>query len=518
MKKAYAIQAVGLKGTVVTVEVDLFRGFHTFSIVGLPDKAVEESRDRVSSAIKSTGFPSPKSRGQEKVVISLAPADLKKEGPLFDLAIAVGYLLAADEIRCNTDGKIFLGELSLGGELRPIRGALLLARAARDAGFQEIYLPKENAREAALLPGIGVFGARTLKDIVSHINEKTLDAETRRKTGITEEKISLQEQTPLEQSLDADALDFSFIKGQAGAKRGLEIAAAGGHNIAFYGPPGTGKTLLAKALAGILPPLSFEEALEVTSIHSLAGKLERDLITVPPFRAPHHTSSHIAVVGGGTVPKPGEITLAHRGVLFLDEFPEFDKRVVESLREPLESGVIHISRARGSEVFPARCILVAALNPCPCGFYGDTIKECVCGPSQLLKYQRKLSGPIMDRIDMWVSVPRIAHEKLSEKGGASGESASVRQRVATAREAQTRRFGGHSLLRTNADIGVKDIERYIELSDAVHGILNESAKKLDLSARAYHRVMKLARTIADLEGSLDIAEAHMLEALQYRPK
>ncbi|MBI3075095.1 MAG: YifB family Mg chelatase-like AAA ATPase, partial [Parcubacteria group bacterium] len=407
LAKVFSAQISGLKTQIITVEVDVFRGFHSFSVVGLPDKAVEESRDRISSAIKSVGFGSPKSEGQQKIVVSLAPADLKKEGPLFDLPMALAYLNAVKAIRFSPEGRLFLGELSLGGELQPLKGALLLSQGARDAGFKELYVPFENAREAALIDGISVFGVHDLKEIVAHINERRLEPELAIALALPKKKLKPFPQTPFEATRKESALSLIDVRGQETAKRGLEIAAAGGHNIAFFGPPGTGKTLLAKAFASILPPLSFAEALEVTGIHSTVRHLKGELVTFPPFRAPHHTSSHVAVIGGGTYPKPGEATLAHRGVLFLDEFPEFDKRVIESLREPLESGEVSISRARGSERLPAEFILIAAMNPCPCGFLNDPRKECACSPSQVAKYKRKISGPIIDRIDMWIEVPRI---------------------------------------------------------------------------------------------------------------
>lgn len=522
MRIIYSGQVVGLTPHIVSVEVDLFRGFHTFSIVGLPDKAVEESKDRVSSAIKSAGFDSPKSKGQQKVIVSLAPADLKKEGPIFDLAIALGYLLAKEEIRFNPEKKLFLGELSLGGELRGVRGALPLVEKAKREGFKEVYLPKENADEASYIDDIFIFGVSNLAQIISHLNTKKLDEKI--ETKLKKEKpLSPFPKRVFEPSVEhnSDIIHFEDIRGQEGAKRGLEIAAAGGHNIAFFGPPGTGKTLLAKSLISILPPLSLEHALEVIGIYSTVGREGGELVSAPPFRSPHHTSSYVSIVGGGTFPKPGEITLSHRGVLFLDEFPEFDRRVVESLREPLEEGIISVARAKGAEIFPAQFILVAAFNPCPCGYWGDKKKECICTPSQLVKYNRKISGPIIDRIDMWISVPRIEHEKLSrsardDDGVDRRESERARARIEKARELQARRFRNEKQL--NAHVGVKEINSHIPLNDSVKELLVQSAKKLDLSARSYHRVIKLSRTIADLDSSEAIKEIHLLEALQYRPK
>ncbi len=509
--KTYAAQTVGLGAHIIDVEVDLSKGLHAFAIVGLPDKGVEESRDRVSAAIKNSGFTSPKSQNQ-KVVVSLAPADIKKEGPAFDVAIALAYLTAHDDIRFDPTGRLFLGELSLDGNLRKINGILPITRAAKAQGFREIFLPQENAREAALVSGIVIYGASKLTDIINHINAKETKA-----TQAPLRKLLPQPKTDMPAETYSIEIDIADIKGQETAKRGLEIAAAGGHNIAMYGPPGTGKTMLAKAFGALLPPLSFEEILEITSIHSVAGTLKKDIVTRHPVRAPHHTASYVSIVGGGTVPKPGEITLAHRGVLFLDEFPEFDKKVIETLREPLEEGEINISRAKGTRAFPANFILIAAMNPCPCGNAGSKTKECICKPQDLARYERKISGPIIDRIDMWVEVSEIDYDKLSRTTHAP-ETPNIRKRVHAAREKQQRRFAHLADARTNSDMNAKDIEALIPLSSAIKEILNTSAKKLGLSARAYHRVIKLARTIADLEESEEVLVPHVLEALQYRPK
>src|SRR3989344_4852608 len=366
--KVYSAQVNLLSGVIVTVEVDLSRGLHAFNVVGLPDKAVDESKDRVSGAIKNSGYKSPKASNQ-KIVVSLSPADLKKEGPFFDLPIALSYMLAAGDIKFNPEKKIFLGELGLDGTLRRIRGALPLAEAAKKHGFQEIYLPKENAEEAALVEGIKIFGAESLEEVVDHIDE--LQNKLKEKTNTKNRTISLQPKTKINYTKEMKGGDFADIRSQEGAKRGLEIAAAGGHNIAMYGPPGTGKTMLARVFSGLLPDLSTEEVLEITGIHSVAGNIRGELVCFPPFRAPHHTSSYVSIVGGGTYPKPGEVTLAHRGVLFLDEFPEFERRVIESLRQPLEDNIVSISRAKGSAIFPSNFILVAAMNPCPCGNSGS---------------------------------------------------------------------------------------------------------------------------------------------------
>jgi len=516
--KVYSAQVNLLRGAIVTIEVDLSKGLHAFSVVGLPDKAVDESKDRVSGAIKNSGFKSPKAKNQ-KIIVSLSPADLKKEGPFFDLAIAIAYLKAASEIKFNSEKKIFLGELGLDGTLRSIRGALPLVQEAKRMGYEEIYLPKENAVEAALVEGIKIFGASSLEEVIEHIDE--LNSELKESPEHKQRKISVQPQTKISYKKDAREIkggDFADIRGQEGAKRGLEIAAAGGHNIAMYGPPGTGKTMLARVFSGLLPNLSTEEVLEITGIHSVAGSLRDELVCFPPFRAPHHTSSYVSLIGGGTYPKPGEVTLAHRGVLFLDEFPEFDKKVLESLRQPLEDNIVSISRAKGSAIFPSNFILVAAMNPCPCGNAGNKQKACICKPSDLDRYKRKLSGPIMDRIDLWVSVGNVDYKKLGGEG--TGEkSEKIKERVIKARENQKNRFKKFGRnVSTNSEMNVKDLGSMVKLTKEVRDLLDDSAERLALSARAYHRVIKIARTIADLENSEDVQANHILEAIQYRPK
>ncbi len=510
--KLYAIQPTLSGGHKITIEADLTKGLHAFTIVGLPDKAVEEARDRVSAAIKNSGYKSPKQRNQ-KITVALAPASLKKEGPSFDLPIALCYLLATEDIRFSPEGRIFAGELALNGEVRSIRGALAIASVAKELGITEVFMPKENAREAALVSGVTIYPVSSLKEIIEHLTPNTKDAPAHA-------RITPQSQTPLESTLPKTTHhSWDDIRGQEGAKRGLMIAAAGGHNIAMWGPPGTGKTMLAKAFTELLPPLSEAHALEVTAIHSVAGVLRGEIIVTPPMRAPHHTASYVSIIGGGTIPKPGEITLAHRGVLFVDEFPEFDKRVIESLRQPLEEGYVHVSRAKGSERFPAEFILIAAMNPCPCGYFGDTKKPCVCVPQALSRYQRKISGPIIDRIDLWIEVPRLAHETLSP--GKKNKEATLlvqfQKDVARARAHQEKRFAGTAIT-NNAKMSVHALDKFTKLDDAVATVLNESAKRLDLSPRAYHRIIKLARTIADLDESRHIKSDHILEALQYRPK
>ena len=516
--KTYSAQTVGLGAKIVDVEIDLSKGLHSFTIVGLPDKGVEESRDRVSASIKNSGFVSPKSQNQ-KVVVSLAPADLKKEGPVFDMAIALAYLLSHEDIDFDPEKKLFLGELSLDGNVRSVNGVLPIVAEAKSQKFTEIFVPKDNAEEAALVSDIIIYPVETLAEIIEHLNVKKSAKNIKEEK--TQKKIAKQPQTKiiLPENDELFAIDFAEIKGQESAKRGLEIAAAGGHNIAMYGPPGTGKTMLAKAFSHILPPLTYEEILEITSIHSVAGILKKDIITKSPVRNPHHTASYVSIVGGGVIPKPGEVTLAHHGVLFLDEFPEFDRKVIETLREPLEEGEISISRAKGTINFPANFILIAAMNPCPCGNAGSKTKDCICKPHDLARYQRKISGPIIDRIDMWVEVSQIDYEKLSNHKTELSESKGIKDRVMSARKLQKIRFdNAKRKIKTNSEMEAKDIGTLIPIDEKVKEILNMSAKKLNLSARAYHRVIKLARTIADLESDAEINVSHILEALQYRPK
>lgn len=500
--KVYSAQTELLKVTEVSVETDTSRGLHAFSIVGLPDKAVEEARDRVSAAIKNSGYDSPKSQNQ-KIVVSLAPADLKKEGTHFDLAIALSYLLAAEELVFDPEGKIFLGELSLDGKLRTIRGMLPIARFCREKGVRELFVPEGNVAEAALIDGLQIYGAKNLKEVCDHLSGEI--------------KLTPAMRTEVSPYSIVAVTDFSDVRSQERAKRGLLIAAAGGHNVAMYGPPGTGKTMLAKAFAGILPRLTFEEALEATGIHSVAGTLQETLITNPPFRAPHHTSSYVSLVGGGATPRPGEITLAHHGVLFMDEFPEFDRRVIESLRQPLEDKVIAVARAKGTANFPANVLLVAAMNPCPCGNYGFRGKPCVCTPSSLQKYRRKMSGPIMDRIDIWLEVDRILPQELSQGGEVGEESKIFRNKVEKARKTQSERFK-NTKIRKNGEMSARDLVLLVSLEKEAEKILNVAAERLGFSPRVYHRMIKVARTIADLESSETVKPSHILEAVEYRPK
>jgi magnesium chelatase family protein len=433
-------------------------------------------------------------------LVSLAPADLKKEGSIYDLPIALGYLLAEKEISFNPKEKLIFGELALDGKLRPIKGAICFSILAKEKGFSEIILPKENAKEAGLIEGIKVIGVSSLKEAIEYLEKRK---------RIEPEKVKIEN---LKENYQ---IDFAFIKGQKFAKRALEISAAGGHNVLMIGPPGTGKTLLAKAIPTILPPLSFEESLEVTKIYSIAGILpkENPLITKRPFRAPHHTTSEVALIGGGNPPRPGEITLAHRGVLFLDEFPEYHRDVLESLRQPIEEGKILILRAKHSVELPARFILVAASNPCPCGYYGNEEKECKCTISQIRNYQRKLSGPLVDRMDLLIHVPNVKYEKLV--GPDEETSEKIKERVIFAREIQKERFKKD---KTNSEMEISEIEKYCQIDSQSENLLRKYVDSGKLSVRGYHRVLKVARTIADLEGKEKISFEHLSEALSYRIK
>jgi magnesium chelatase family protein len=517
VSKTFSAQLVGLTMHVVTIEVDLSNGLHAFTVVGLGDKAVDEAKDRVAAAIKNSGYTSPKQKNQ-KVVISLAPADVRKEGTVFDLGMALGYLAASGDIDFDPEKKLFLGELSLEGELRKVSGVLPLVRGAAAQGFTEIFVPKENAKEAGLVKEVKVYAASTLDEVIGHL--------IYRKNG----QIEPAPQTIITYEERPSDIDFSLIQGQETAKRGLEIAAAGGHNIAMYGPPGTGKTMLAKAFRTILPPLTYEEILEVTGIHSMAQTLGDSFITQPPFRSPHHTASYASLVGGGPFPRPGEITLAHHGVLFLDEFPEFDRSVIDALRQPLEDYTITISRARGTLSFPAQCMFIAAMNPCPCGYGRRTGgekgegKSCSCTDRDIAWYKKKISGPIIDRIDLWVSVSKVEYAKLSafsdKKPHSNENSETIRRRIEKARAIQLARFRNQKVKdkKMNSEMNVSNIEKMIVLHKEVKDLVTKSAERLSLSGRAFHRVLKVARTIADLDMSEEIKKEHILEALQYRQR
>lgn len=503
LAKVSSCALVGLDGVLVEVEVDTSRGMPSLIIVGLPDAAVKESSERVRAAIKNSGLVFPGKR----ITINLAPADIRKAGPVYDLPIAVGVLIASEQVWPQAvEDALFIGELSLDGSVRHVNGILPVAAMARESGLRRIFVPAVDAPEAALVNGLEVIPVENLAQLAVHLQ-------------------GLRSIPPYEPDTDASrwppptyAADFAEIKGQEHVKRALEVAAAGGHNVLMVGPPGAGKTLLARSMPSILPAMTWDESLEVTKIYSIAGLLPADtpMIRHRPFRAPHHTISHAGLVGGGHWPRPGEISLAHRGVLFLDELPEFGTRTLEGLRQPLEDGVVSIARSTGTLTFPARFMLVAAMNPCPCGYYGDPVQECTCSMSTVSRYQKRISGPLLDRIDIHVEVPRVDYDKLTTDR--LGEpSQAIRARVEQAREHQRHRFEG-TPLSCNADMGPGMVRQVCRLDEAGRALVRAAMQQLQMSARAFHRILKLARTIADLAGNERIETSYLAEAIQYRPR
>lgn len=494
---------IGLNAYKIEVEVDSINSLPSISIVGLPDNAVSESKERLRSAIKNSGYTFP----QGKVVINLAPADIKKEGTHFDLPMAIGILQEEGLLTSeNIKDYAFVGELSLDGSLRGVNGVLPITTGLKESGITTVFVPEENAREAALVQGMTIYGANHLSDIVNHFTENPI-----KPTVIDIQKY-------LEDDLNEEyQYDFKDVKGQQKAKKALEIAAAGGHNILMSGTPGSGKTLMAKCFASILPPLEIEEALELTKIYSISGLLETDkpLMTKRPYRPIHHTASSIGIIGGGSNPKPGEITLAHRGVLFLDEMVEFPRTVLETLRQPLEDGKIVISRAKSSVTYPAQFMLVGAMNPCPCGFLGDTEKQCNCTEVQIQRYRSRLSGPLLDRIDLIIDIPRLTADELINITDKSEPSKDIRARVVKARKIQANRYKDEKIF-TNSELTSNMIEKYCPLDENGQNLMKMAANKYKLSGRKYSRVLKLARTIADLDGAENITTLHLSQALQYR--
>ncbi len=501
LSRIWSASLIGINAVKVGVEVDTAGGLPALVVVGLPDAAVQESKERVKTAIKNAGFVFP----MKRIVINLTPADLRKEGPSFDLPISVGILAASGQVSAELlESHLFMGEVSLDGSLRPVAGVLAIAAAAKDLGISGLVVPADNVREAAVVKGLNVYGFKHLSEVGQFLNNPSSCLPA-----------SIDGEAELRQML-SNAPDLRDVKGQSHARRALEVSAAGGHNLVFVGPPGSGKTMLARRLPGIMPPLTFEEALEVTQIHSVAGLLKDKgaLVGIRPFRSPHHSASGPSLVGGGSFPRPGEISLSHRGILFMDELTEFKRDVLEFLRQPLEDGTVTISRTRLSVSFPAQFTLVASTNPCPCGFYGDTVQACTCSPRSREQYWARLSGPLMDRIDLQVGVNRLKPEEITRQPDGE-DSATVRARVQTARDRARQRFQGTNL-RCNAEMQSSHLREWCELDTATRSLLENAIRRLGLSVRASDRILKVGRTIADLAGDERLQTQHVAEAIQYR--